>query len=96
MPRKKAVVPQVLIKAWVSPELRAKMDLLLASELEGRVPYGEISAFIANRLREYFDFETLDLSLYGFPQGYFVRGPKAMVENLRLRLQFQETFDAKH
>lgn len=89
MPRTKAAVPTVLIKAWVPPELRAKMDLLLVSELEGRVPHGKISGFIADRLREHFDWAELDLGLHGFPQGYFVRGPKAMIEKL------QEALSAK-
>lgn len=83
MPRTKAAVPNVLIKAWVSPELRAKMDLLLVSELEARVPHGKISAFVADRLREHFDWEELDLGLYGLPQGYFVRGPAAMIARLK-------------
>lgn len=86
MPRPPATVPNVLIKAWVKPELRAKMDLLLVSELEGRVPYGKISDFVADRLREHFDWTELDLGLHGFPQGYFVRGPMAMIEALRRAL----------
>lgn len=86
MPRKKAVTPTVLLKAWISPELKAKVYLLLASEIEGRIPLGDISDFVSERLREYFDSAELDLSLHGGPQGYFVRGPKDMVEWLRQQM----------
>lgn len=87
MPRKKAVTPKVLLKAWISPELKAKLYLLLASEVEGRIPLGEISDFVAERLREHFDWTSVDLGLYGFPQGYFVRGPTLMVTDLRRMLE---------
>lgn len=76
----------VLVKAWVKPEIRARMDLLLVSEIEGRVPHGKISEFVAERLREHFEWEELDLGLIGGPAGYFVRGPKAMIDWLRGRL----------
>lgn len=91
MPRKKAVTQTVLIKAKVLPELRAKMDLLLVSEVEGRVPLGKISEFVSERLREHFDWEELDLGLHGGPQGYFVRGPKDMIEWLRQQLNSGKT-----
>lgn len=84
MPRKKAVTPTVLIKAWISPELKAKLYLLLASEVEGRIPLGKISEFVSERLREHFEWGEVDLGLYGGPQGYFVRGPKEMLDWLRL------------
>lgn len=87
MPRPKAAVPQVLIKAWVKPELRAKMDLLLVSEVEGRVPHGKISEFIAGLMQEHFDWDEVDLGIYGMSPGYFVRGPKAMIEQLKDRLE---------
>lgn len=87
MAKPKAVTPNVLIKAWVHPELKAKMALLLVSEVEGRIPLGKISSFISERIREYFDWAKLDLGLYGFGQGYFVSGPKPMIEALEARLK---------
>lgn len=87
MPRKKAAVPKVLLKAMIPLEMRTQLDLLLVSEIEGRVPLGKYSEFITERLREHFSWAQLDLSLYGFPQGYFVRGPLAMVVALRDSLQ---------
>lgn len=87
MPRPKAAVPTVLLKAKISPELRAKVDLALVSEVEGRVPQGDISRFISNLLREFFASKQLNLALYGFPQGYTVRGQKDMIDALRVRLE---------
>lgn len=68
-------------------ELKARLDLLLVSELEARVPYGDYTNFFSERLREFLEWKTLDLSPYGFPQGYFIRGPKEMVESLELKLR---------
>lgn len=86
LPRKPAVVPKQLLKAWIPLELRARLDLLLHSELEGRVPLGRYSAFVAERLREHFEWVEIDLALYGFPQGYFTRAPKEMAAALIRRL----------
>lgn len=87
MPRPKATNPTVLLKAMIPPELQAKMFLLLHSDVEGRIPHGKISAFVAERLREHFDWEELDLGLYGFAAGYFVRGPRPMIAALRFAVQ---------
>lgn len=86
MPRTKAAVANHLIKAWVSPELKGRLVLHLTSELEGRIPLGKISAFISERIREYFSWSKLDLAPYGFQPGYFITGPKDMIEALQRRL----------
>lgn len=87
MPRTKAVTETALLKAWVPLPLKARLYLLLNSEIEGRIPLGKISQFIAERLREHFEWEELDLGLHGGPQGYFVRGPKDMISWLRSNLR---------
>lgn len=86
MPRTKSANPNHLVKGWISPELKGKLYLHLTSELEGRIPLGKISEFIAERTREFFGWETLSLEAYGFPAGYFVKGPPAMIQALRTRL----------
>lgn len=87
MARPKATTPKVLLKAMIPLEYRAKLDLLLLSEVEERVPLGKYSEFVTERLREHFNWAELDLGLHGGPQGYFVRGPKDMIEWLRQCLQ---------
>ena len=66
---------------------RAKVDLLLFSELEGRVPKGRYLDFFVELLRERFESKQLDLAPFGLPPGYFVRGPKDMIEALERKLK---------
>lgn len=82
------VLPFDRVLIHIPIDLRAKMSLELYSELEGRIPYGKQSALIAQLLREHFESERLDLQPFGFPEGYFVKGPKAMIEKLRTWLQY--------
>jgi hypothetical protein len=93
MPRHRNVNPTICC-AWRIPvELKAKLDLLLFSEAEGRVPLGDHSKFVAARIQEHFEWETLDLHPLGFPEGYFVRGPREMIGTLKamlLPLNFEE------
>lgn len=93
MPRQKAAVPKVLLKAWIPLELRAKLDLALVSEVEGRVPLGEISEFVIALLRQHFEGESLDLAPFGFQPGFRVYGPKEMVAALRARLTLAQQAD---
>lgn len=86
MPRTKGQEKR-LLKAWIPLDLRARLDLELVSAIEGRIPLGDISEFVTARLKEWFESDTLDLSLYGFPAGYFVRGPAAMIVLLKQRLE---------
>jgi hypothetical protein len=62
------------------------LPLHLHSEIESRIPHGKVSEFVADRLREFFGWKQLDLKPYGFAPGYFVRGPKDMIEALQQAL----------
>lgn len=86
MPKAKAANPNHLLKAWVSPELKGQLYLHLTSNIDGKIPLGKISEWVSERIREYFGWQMLSLEAYGFPPGYFVKGPPAMVEALRTRL----------
>lgn len=87
MPKQKSLTPKVVLNLWLPLEVRAKVDLALYSDFEGRVPKGDYSAFFESRVREYFDWQKLDLAPIGFPPGYFVKGPKEMIERLKLVLE---------
>lgn len=89
MPRQKAAVPKSLLKAWIPLELRGKLDLQLVSEVEGRVPKGHYSELVESLVRAHLEWGMLDLGLYGFAKGYYVRGPKPMIE--ALERYFQQT-----
>ena len=87
MPKAKATEPNHLLKAWISAELKGRLYLQLHSEIEGRIPHGKISEFIEERLREFFSWRVLDLSVFGLPPGYFVKGPPEMLAELTKRLE---------
>lgn len=54
MARPKSVNRPIEKKLSLDPDLVAKTELLLFSDLEGRVPYGAWSGLIEQLLREYF------------------------------------------
>jgi hypothetical protein len=68
-------------------DLMARLDLLLWSDFEGRVPKGAYQKFFEARMREFFSWGRCDLSLRGFPSGTFVIGPKEFITQLEERLK---------
>ena len=88
MARRPALVPNTPLNTRISPDLRVKMDLLLFSTLEGRVPKGAYQTFLEARIREFFELKALDLAPYtGQPQGTFiVRGQPVVIEALEATL----------
>jgi hypothetical protein len=86
MPKPKAAIPKRLLKAYIPMDLHGRLLLELVSEVEGRIPLGKISQFTEARFREHFEWKSLDLRLYGGPEGFFIRGPAAMIDWLSKRL----------
>jgi hypothetical protein len=76
-----------LLHLSLPEDVRTRLDLLLHSDLEGRVPKGAYQRFFIDRITEFFSWTRLDLSLYGYPQGFFISGPKEMVDSLRSQLE---------
>ena len=68
-------------------DLRIRLELALTSPLEGRVPKGEWQKFFVARILEWFNWGTLSLEPYGFPAGYFVKGPPEMLTAVRKSFQ---------
>lgn len=87
MPRRPDVDPPVELGLMLPTSVRAKLDLHLFSELEGRVPKGAYRSFFLERIAEFFMHKTLDLGAYGFPQGFTVRGMPAVIDELEERLK---------
>ena len=54
MPRRPAITPNIRLGTTLPAEIRAKLDLYLFSEVEGRVPKGAYQAFIIERIVEFF------------------------------------------
>lgn len=49
------IMRPVQLTTTLPEDLRAKLDLHLYSTVEGRVPHGAYSRFLAERIREFFD-----------------------------------------
>lgn len=88
MPRPKSESYDIHLR--VPLDLKSRLDLLLYSEVEKRVPFGHYNAFFTDRLREFLNWQVLDLSPYGFPPGYIVKGPKEMINSLKSRLENEQ------
>jgi hypothetical protein len=85
--RKDAEVPRPHVVNLALPTtIKARLDLFLYSEAEERIPQGAYQRFFAERTREYFEWRQLDLGRFGFPPGYFVRGPQEMIQRLETAL----------
>ena len=86
--RKPNVEPTSSINLHLPETLRVRLDLLLYSELEGRVPKGSYLRFFSARLLEFFEHRTLDLSpfLNALPGVHVVSGKPETLEALRQAL----------
>lgn len=85
MPRKPDLDPPTRLTLRLPETLRAKVDLILFSELEGRVPQGRYQEFFIERLVEYFSNRPLSLDAYGIAG--MISGPKDVIEALERKLK---------
>ena len=60
--RRPNIEPSVATNLHLPETVRARLDLLLFSELEGRVPKGAYQRFFLERLQEFFTTKSKDLS----------------------------------
>lgn len=88
MSRPKALVPNDHLHIRIEPGLKARLDLMLYSEVEKRIPKGAHKAFIEARIREWLEWVSQPLDIFGFPPGYYITGPTAMVEAVSQRLEY--------
>lgn len=87
MPRPPNIIRPTYLHMALPEDARTKLDLLLHSPLEGRVPKGAYQKFFLERMWEFFTWRRLALTPYGFPEGYFVAGPKGMLDTLETKLK---------
>lgn len=64
MPRPPAIVPNTHLHTTLPPVLATRLEILLWSEVEGRVPRGAYQTFLIARIQEFFDTKRVDLSPY--------------------------------
>lgn len=84
MPPPRAVDRPVRLITTFPESVRALLDLALYSEVEGRVPKGAYQTFLVARVKEHFEWQSLDLTPFGL-EG-FVRGPKVVIDALLRKL----------
>lgn len=87
--RKPNVEPTSSINLHLPETLRARLDLILYSELEGRVPKGSYLRFFSARLVEFFEHRALDLAPYlnALPGTHVVSARPSTLEALRVALE---------
>lgn len=91
MPRKPNIDPPTRLELKLPESLRTKLDLLLFSELEGRVPQGKYQEFFIERLNEFFTSKRLDLTPFEFAPGQYVLGAKPAIDALEQFLQSRKS-----
>lgn len=62
--RPRSTNPSIPLEVALDPALRARLDLLLYSEVEGRIPLGAYKRFFESLLTIALDWVTFDLSPY--------------------------------
>lgn len=87
MPRKPDIDPPTRTEITLPESMRVRLDLILSSPLEGRVPKGKYREFWMTRLSEFFSSKRLDLTPFGFAPGFYVFGPREMVDALEKALK---------
>ncbi len=89
MSRPPAIVPNSVLNVAIPAALRKRLDELLFSDVEGRVPKGAYMEFFAARLREYFTNRPLDLAPYlgSVPSEHIVVAPIATLAALQQLLE---------
>ena len=90
--RKPNIEASVPTNLHLPETMRARLDLILFSEVEGRVPKGAYQKFFMERLSEYFTTRTADLSAtVGAPAGtHFVRAKPETILALVAILRSQD------
>ncbi len=86
MGRRKSLDPTIPLELSLPESLHTKVTVLLWSTVENRVPLGGYSNFFIERIREFFSWRRLPLEPYGLPEGYFIAGPKEMIDRVEAAL----------
>lgn len=86
MPRKPNIDPPVSLELMLPQTVRTRLDLVLYSPLENRVPKGKYQEFFLTLLNDWWESRSLDLSEFGFPPGSVVKATKPVIDALRQRL----------
>lgn len=91
MARPKNAVPAKKLHVALPGSVGHRLDLLLYSETEQRIPFGAHQQFITRLVAEYFDRDSLPLEVYlpDAPNGAVVYGSRPVIEFLKKALSEQ-------
>jgi hypothetical protein len=64
MPRRPAIEPNFELHTTLPPKLATRVELLLFSEAEGRVPRGAWQRFLTNIITEFFSHRKVDVGVF--------------------------------
>ena len=84
MSRRPNLEPNTRLTLCLPESVRARLDLLLFSELEGQVPRGKYQEFFLLRISEFLSSRRLSLLPWGIPGE--VSGSKESIEALERKL----------
>ena len=87
MGRPKSIIRTTKLNTSLPEDLRQQLDDHLYEPWSQMIPPGSYQKFIISRIREYFSWSRVDLSLFGLPDGYFFVAPKEMAEKIVQRLK---------
>ena len=84
MSRKPAIIPNRHWHTTVPKDLADRVDLLLFSDSEGRVPQGSLQSFLTRLVREFFSTRQLDLApfLSSLPGEHVISGSDRTLSKL--------------
>lgn len=88
--RPRKVIPSTPLTVRLPMDLKAKIDLVLFSEVEGRIPQGAHQEFFTTMIKEFLASETLDLAIFiphTQPGTAVVRGPVETIQQLKRILE---------
>jgi hypothetical protein len=89
MPARQNIIKSIALNTFLPEDLHTRASLVLFSETENRIPKGAWTAFISERVREYFSNERLDLAPYlgTSPGAFIVSGSPESIAKLKESLE---------
>lgn len=87
--RRPALSPTRALNTTLDEGLLAKVDLVLYSEVEQRVPKGAYQRFLSKLIRRFFEWRELDLAPYvgALPGTYVITASPETIDVLRRKLE---------
>jgi hypothetical protein len=91
MPRRAAITPNRILTTSLPADLATRVELLLWSDVEGKIPYGAWQEFLVKLIREYFANRNMDLGpfLNSLPGVHVISGSdhtlSALLTHLKTR-----------